>query len=197
MRFASKDDNSNSNKEDSNFNLLPQNSTSNDMQLSNCISLINNSPDPNTNININNNYLHNIEEPKNNINNFYNINSNNANYKNNENEIKTFENDSSINFNNDKNNESVIDDGQLIIDSINYGYIPFFIKIEDDKPLYFIAHKKTIFKNILYRRINTNKNLNNYNFYNNGAIIDKNVPLEDLNIKPLSIIIGAKEKKIA
>ena len=115
--------------------------------------------------------------------------------KNNENEIKTFENDSSINFNNDKNNESVIDDGQLIIDSINYGYIPFFIKIEDDKPLYFIAHKKTIFKNILYRRINTIKNLNNYNFFNNGAIIDINVPLEDLNIKPLSIIIGKKEKK--
>ena len=59
----------------------------------------------------------------------------------------------------------IIDDGQLVIDSINYGYIPFFIKIEDDNPLYFIAHKNI------------------------------NMPLEDLNIKPLSIIIGSKEKK--
>ena len=81
MKFTSIGDNSSSNKEDSNFNLLPQDSTSNDKQLSNCISLINNSPDPN--ININNNYLHNIEEPKNNINDFYNVNSTNANDKNN------------------------------------------------------------------------------------------------------------------
>ena len=180
-----------SDKEDSNFNLLSQNTNLQDKPLSNCISLINNSAA--SDLNINNN-LYNLEET-NNINNFYNAKSNDVDSKNNKNEIIDFKNDSRIDIDNSKNNESIIDDGQLVIDSINYGYIPFFIKIEDDNPLYFIAHKKTIFKNILYRRINTIKNLNNYNFFNNGAIIDINVPLEDLNIKPLSIIIGSKEKK--
>ena len=180
-----------SDKEDSNFNLLSQNTNLQDKPLSNCISQINNSAA--SDLNINNN-LYNLEET-NNINNFYNAKSNDVDSKNNKNEIIDFKNDSRIDIDNSKNNESIIDDGQLVIDSINYGYIPFFIKIEDDNPLYFIAHKKTIFKNILYRRINTIKNLNNYNFFNNGAIIDINVPLEDLNIKPLSIIIGSKEKK--
>ena len=191
MKSTSICNDSKSDKEDSNFNLLSQNTNLQDRPLSNCISLINNSAA--SDLNINNN-LYNLEET-NNINNFYNAKSNDVDSKNNKNEIIDFKNDSRIDIVNSKNNESIIDDGQLMIDSINYGYIPFFIKIEDDNPLYFIAHKKTIFKNILYRRINTIKNLNNYNFFNNGAIIDINVPLEDLNIKPLSIIIGSKEKK--
>ena len=191
MKSTSICNDSKSDKEDSNFNLLSQNTNLQDKPLSNCISLINNSAA--SDLNINNN-LYNLEET-NNINNFYNAKSNDVDSKNNKNEIIDFKNDSRIDIVNSKNNESIIDDGQLVIDSINYGYIPFFIKIEDDNPLYFIAHKKTIFKNILYRRINTIKNLNNYNFFNNGAIIDINVPLEDLNIKPLSIIIGSKEKK--
>ena len=191
MKSTSICNDSKSDKEDSNFNLLSQNTNLQDKPLSNCISQINNSAA--SDLNINNN-LYNLEET-NNINNFYNAKSNDVDSKNNKNEIIDFKNDSRIDIDNSKNNESIIDDGQLVIDSINYGYIPFFIKIEDDNPLYFIAHKKTIFKNILYRRINTIKNLNNYNFFNNGAIIDINVPLEDLNIKPLSIIIGSKEKK--
>ena len=191
MKSTSICNDSKSDKEDSNFNLLSQNTNLQDKPLSNCISQINNSAA--SDLNINNN-LYNLEET-NNINNFYNAKSNDVDNKNNKNEIIDFKNDSRIDIDNSKNNESIIDDGQLVIDSINYGYIPFFIKIEDDNPLYFIAHKKTIFKNILYRRINTIKNLNNYNFFNNGAIIDINVPLEDLNIKPLSIIIGSKEKK--
>ena len=191
MKSTSICNDSKSDKEDSNFNLLSQNTNLQDKPLSNCISQINNSAA--SDLNINNN-LYNLEET-NNINNFYNAKSNDVDSKNNKNEIIDFKNDSRIDIDNSKNNESIIDDGQLVIDSINYGYIPFFIKIEDDNPLYFIAHKKTIFKNILYRRINTIKNLNNYNFFNNGTIIDINMPLEDLNIKPLSIIIGLKEKK--
>ena len=191
MKSTSICNDSKSDKEDSNFNLLSQNTNLQDKPLSNCISQINNSAA--SDLNINNN-LYNLEET-NNINNFYNAKSNDVDSKNNKNEIIDFKNDSRIDIDNSKNNKSIIDDGQLVIDSINYGYIPFFIKIEDDNPLYFIAHKKTIFKNILYRRINTIKNLNNYNFFNNGAIIDINLPLEDLNIKPLSIIIGSKEKK--
>ena len=99
-------------------------------------------------------------------------------------------------FNNDtNNNKSILDDGQLLIDSVNFGFIPFFIKLEDYDPLYFIANKETIFKNILKRYItdNGNININNYIFYNNGEIIDKNLSLENLNILPLSIIIGKKE----
>ena len=127
-----------SDKEDSNFNLLSQNTNLQDKQLSNCISQINNSAA--SDLNINNN-LYNLEEI-NNINNFYNAKSNDVDSKNNKNEIIDFKNDSRIDIDNSKNNESIIDDGQLVIDSINYGYIPFFIKIEDDNPLYFIAHKK-------------------------------------------------------
>ena len=44
-----------------------------------------------------------------------------------------------------------------------------------------------------YINYNGNINRNIYIFYNDGEIIDKNKSLENLNIKPLSIIIGKKE----
>ena len=111
------------------------------------------------------------------------------------NEIENNEVNFQNNSNNDINNSSILENGQLLIDSINCGFIPFFIKIEDYDPFYFVANKETVFKNILKRYItdNGNININNYIFYNNGEIIDKNKSLENLKILPLSIIIGKKE----
>ena len=58
---------------------------------------------------------------------------------------------------------------------------------------YILLQIKKLFSKIYYITDNGNININNYNFYNNGEIIDKNLSLENLNILPLSIIIGKKE----
>jgi len=185
------EDYSNLNNEKSNFNLFPSVTPSNDSKSSNFISGLNISAAPNLSIN---NNINNIKESQ------KKIHSNNIiesviNEKRYTNDIKNEEDNFEINSNN-KNDQSIFDNGQLFIDIINNGFIPFFIKIEDYNPLYFIANKETIFKNILKRYITDKgkKNINSYIFYNNDEIIDKNMSLENLNIKPLSIIIGKREE---
>ena len=170
------EDYSNLNNEKSNFNLFPSVTPSNDSKSSNFISGLNISAAPN--LSINNNIIESV-----------------INEKRYTNDIKNEEDNFEINSNN-KNDQSIFDNGQLFIDIINNGFIPFFIKIEDYNPLYFIANKETIFKNILKRYITDKgkKNINSYIFYNNDEIIDKNMSLENLNIKPLSIIIGKREE---
>ena len=186
MKSIFEGENSNFNDENNNFNLIPPNTPIKDNKQSNYISCINSSPAPGLDRN----------------NNFNNIKiSINKNYSDNDIQIKKYTNEIDKNEENKKfnlNNEgtqSILDNGQLLIDSINYGFIPFFIKIEDYNPVYLIANKGTIFKNILTRYINDlgNININDCIFYNNGEIIDKNMSLENLNIDPLSIIIGKRE----
>ena len=185
------EDYSNLNNEKSNFNLFPSVTPSNDSKSSNFISGLNISAAPNLSIN---NNINNIKESqkKNHSNNVIDSVINEKRYTS---DIKSEENNFEINSNN-KNDQSIFDNGQLFIDIINNGFIPFFIKIEDYNPLYFIANKETIFKNILKRYITDKgkKNINSYIFYNNDEIIDKNMSLENLNIKPLSIIIGKREE---
>ena len=184
--------NSSIDNEKSNFNIFPLKTPSLENKSSNNVSSLNTSAAPNIYKNSDfddvkqsqkKNYsINNIEKDLNNKNYTSDINNKEENLQN------IFNNDTN-------NNKSILDDGQLLIDSVNFGFIPFFIKLEDYDPLYFIANKETIFKNILKRYItdNGNININNYIFYNNGEIIDKNLSLENLNILPLSIIIGKKE----
>ena len=183
--------NSSINKEKSNFNFFPLKTPSNENKSSINISCLNKSAAPNINKNSN------IDDKKEPLNKNLSINdiekdSNNKIYTN---EIENKEVNFQNNSNNDINNSSILENGQIFIDSINCGFMPFFIKIEDYDPFYFIANKETIFKNILKRYItdNGNININNYIFYNNGEIIDKNKSLENLKIQPLSKIIGKKE----
>ena len=158
------------NNEKSNFNLFPSVTPSNDSKSSNFISGLNISAAPNFSIN---NNINNIKEykKKNHSNNVIESIINEKRYTN---DIKSEEDNFEINSNN-KNDQSIFDNGQLFIDIINNGFIPFFIKIEDYNPLYFIANKETIFKNILKRYITDKgkKNINSYIFYN--SLMAKNL----------------------
>ena len=117
---------------------------------------------------------------------------NNKNY-NNKKDIN--KDDVKFNINNNDNNISLLNDKNLLKQSIQDGYIPFFIKIGKDKPLYFIVKKETIFNKIIKTFITDtgNSNINSYTFFNNGKKIDKNISIDNLKIKPLSIIIGIKD----
>ena len=184
--------NSSIDNEKSNFNIFPLKTPSIENNSTNNVSCLNNSAAPNINQNSD---FDNVKQSQNKN---YSINNieKDMNNKNHTNDINNKEENLQNNFINDTNNDkSLLDDRQLLIDSVNFGFIPFFIKLEDYDPLYFIANKETIFKNILkgYITGNGNINLNNYIFYNNGEIIDKNMSLDNLNILPLSVIIGKKE----
>ena len=184
--------NSSIDNEKSNFNIFPLKTPSIENNSTNNVSCLNNSAAPNINQNSD---FDNVKQSQN-KNYFINNIEKDMNNKNHTNDINNKEENLQTNFINDTNNDkSLLDDRQLLIDSVNFGFIPFFIKLEDYDPLYFIANKETIFKNILkgYITGNGNINLNNYIFYNNGEIIDKNMSLDNLNILPLSVIIGKKE----
>ena len=180
-------ENSKLSNEKTNFDLFTPNSPVKDNKESNYISCINNSPAPDLDKNDN------IKETFNN-NNSKNEIEKDIQIKKYRNEIDNKGENNNLNFNNE-DTQSILDNGQLLIDSINYGFTPFFIKIEDYNPVYVIANKGTIFNNILKRYINDNVNININNciFYNDGEIIDRNMALENLNIKPLCIIIGKRE----
>lgn len=120
---------------------------------------------------------------------------NDKNNKNYNNKININKDDLKFNINNNENNISLLNDKNLLKQSIQDGFIPFFIKIGKDKPLYFIVKKETIFNKIIKTFITDtgNSNINSYTFFNNGKKIDKNISIENLKIKPLSIIIGIKD----
>jgi len=182
-------ENSSLSNEKTNFDLFTRDPPVKDNKISNYISCINNSPAPGLDKNDS------IKET------FNNNNNNSKNEIEKDIQIKKYtieidkkEENNNFNFNNE-DTKSKLDNGQLLIDSINYGFIPFFVKIEDRNPVYLIANKGTIFNNILKRYLNGNGNININNciFYNDGEIIDRNMALENLNIKPLCIIIGKRE----
>ena len=170
-------DSSNLNLEKSNFNLFPKDTPSDDNSSSSFISGLNISAAP-----------------------YFGIGNDENNLK--ESQKKNFSNNSieshinKKNYSDEKSKDKNNIDLNLLLDYIYSGYIPFFIKIEDYKPLYFIAYKEIIFKYILkiYSSENDNINISNYIFYNHGEKINKNMSLEKLNFEPFSIIIGKREK---
>ena len=154
----------------------------------------NNKPDNNNNINNDQNN----KQPLNNR-------QNESNYKNyNAKKEKMFTNNQEINK--EGNNDSIISENKNYLNNFNYndllelkkktfqkyeqGYLPLFLRMYNQKPAFYFVK----FENNLKSLLKTHLKLNGYNpedkytLINKGKILDQNCPIEDLDIKVLSII---------
>ena len=91
------------------------------------------------------------------------------------------------------NLDSYNDSLEFILQMIQKGYIPLFMKLNDYKPLYFFTRGKITLKYWVEFYIKwcpeTDEELvNDIRLYHDQRLLDINTPIEFLNLQPLSII---------
>lgn len=81
---------------------------------------------------------------------------------------------------------------RIINQKIKEGYFPLFIKMDDQKPFFYYMKPDQNLKILLKVHLNNIKiddlNEENYFFYNNGEVLNPEVPIQNLDIKILSVI---------
>ena len=108
-------------------------------------------------------------------------------------------NDSNISENKIIINEYIDNDWlelkEKISEMYNKGYLPLFLRLYNLKPTFYYAKFENNLKAILdvHLKLNGYNPNDKYTLINNGEIIDQNTPIDDLDLKPFSIINIIKE----
>ena len=86
-----------------------------------------------------------------------------------------------MNFLNDKGN---------MVQMMERGLLPLFIKIEKYKPIFFMCNKRAKLKKIInaYAKMFNIENISNYIFYKGNEKLNINLTIEDSNVKNFDII---------
>ena len=80
---------------------------------------------------------------------------------------------------------------QSVIQQMEKGYIPIFLRFEDDKPVFYYIRKYSNLKSLLESHFKFKGITNSgkkYLFYNNGKVLDENIKIEELKLPLFSSI---------
>ena len=114
--------------------------------------------------------------------------SQNVNFSNNLSAAPEFnQNDENLNLNIIMNN---LNDKGNMVQMMERGLLPLFIKIEKYKPIFFMCNKRAKLKKIInaYAKMFTIENISNYIFYKGNEKLNINLTIEDSNVKNFDII---------
>ena len=94
-----------------------------------------------------------------------------------------------------KNNINEYNDDSLklkdkVMEMYNKGYLPLFLRMYSQSPTFYYAKFNNNLKTILnaYLKLNGYNPDDKYTLINDGEILDQNIPIDNLELKPLSII---------
>ena len=99
-----------------------------------------------------------------------------------------------FNQNNENLNLNIImdnlNDKGNMVQMMERGLLPIFIKIEKYKPIFFMCNKRAKLKKILnaYAKMFNIENISNYIFYKGNEKLNINLTIEDSNVKNFDII---------
>ena len=114
--------------------------------------------------------------------------SQNINFSNNLSAAPEFnQNDENLNLNIIMNN---LNDKGNMVQMMERGLLPLFIKIEKYKPIFFMCNKRAKLKKIInaYAKMFNIENISNYIFYKGNEKLNINLTIEDSNVKNFDII---------
>ena len=114
--------------------------------------------------------------------------SQNVNFSNNLSAAPEFnQNDENLNLNIIMNN---LNDKGNMVQMMERGLLPLFIKIEKYKPIFFMCNKRAKLKKIInaYAKMFNIENISNYIFYKGNEKLNINLTIEDSNVKNFDII---------
>ena len=102
-------------------------------------------------------------------------------------EFNIYEEDLDLTNNNKKLDCNIYEN---TIKMLEKGFLPLFIKVDENKPIFFFCNKKAKLKKIIntYSKTFNLENLSNYIFYKGDYELDVNLTIEDLNIQNVDII---------
>ena len=100
--------------------------------------------------------------------------------------IKITENKNSIN----EYNDDSLKLKDKVMEMYNKGYLPLFLRMYSQSPTFYYAKFNNNLKTILnaYLKLNGYNPDDKYTLINDGEILDQNIPIDNLELKPLSII---------
>ena len=114
--------------------------------------------------------------------------SQNINFSNNLSAAPEFnQNHENLNLNIIMNN---LNDKGNMVQMMERGLLPLFIKIEKYKPIFFMCNKRAKLKKIInaYAKMFNIENISNYIFYKGNEKLNINLTIEDSNVKNFDII---------
>ena len=114
--------------------------------------------------------------------------SQNINFSNNLSAAPEFnQNDENLNLNIIMDN---LNDKGNMVQMMERGLLPLFIKIEKYKPIFFMCNKRAKLKKIInaYAKMFNIENISNYIFYKGNEKLNINLTIEDSNVKNFDII---------
>ena len=114
--------------------------------------------------------------------------SQNINFSNNLSAAPEFnQNNENLNLNIIMNN---LNDKGNMVQMMERGLLPLFIKIEKYKPIFFMCNKRAKLKKIInaYAKMFNIENISNYIFYKGNEKLNINLTIEDSNVKNFDII---------